>query len=94
MNDKEKLRQSVRLHNEATELAVDAYFARRDGDEEAYLRFTKESFLKESESAFMLRYDTSHHMHNILHRSAAVLANRCGEYEAAEELMTHVLVGK
>ena len=93
MDDKEKLRQSVKLHNEATELADDAFFARRDGDEEAYLRFTKEAFLKESESASMLRHDTSHPMHAILHRSAATLACRCGEYRAAEQLIAHGLAG-
>ena len=93
MNDKEKLKQSVKLHKEATELADDAFFARREGDEEAYLKFTKEAYLKESESASMLRHDTSHPMYAILHRSAATLAYRCDEYRAAEQLIAYGLAG-
>ena len=41
----------------------------------------------ESESAIILRQDPSHHMFAILHRSAATLAYRCGEYKAAEDFI-------
>lgn len=85
------LKQSVRLHREASELANKARIAQFDGDETACLQFTKKAFHKESESAKLLRKDPSHHMFVILHQSAATLAYRCGEYESAEELILEAM---
>ena len=93
MNDKEKLKQSVRLHRSASDLAGKALAARIYGDRESYLRLTREAFVKEARSAELLRHNPSHHMHAILHRSAATLAFRCGEYRAAECLIEHGLAG-
>ena len=81
------LKKSVRLHREASELANKARIAQFNGDKIAYLKLTKQAFEKESKSAKLLRQDPSHHMFTILHRSAATLAYRCGEYESAEELI-------
>ena len=87
MSAKPYLKKSVRLHREASELANKARIAQFDGDETAYLNLTEQAFVKETESAKLLRQDPSHHMFAILHRSAATLAFRCGEHESAEELI-------
>ena len=92
MDIEARLQKSVQLHNEATDLADEAFFARRARDLEAELRFTREAFSKEAKSAELLRHDPSHHMHAILHRSAATLAYRCGEYKTAEKLIFHGLI--
>lgn len=81
------LKKSVRLHREASALANRARIAQFDGDEAEYLNLTEQAFRKESESAKLLREDPSHHMFAILHRSAATLAYRCGDYESAEDLV-------
>lgn len=85
------LKKSVRLHREASELANRARVAQFDGDETAFLQLTQQAFHKESESAKLLREDPSHHMFAILHRSAATLAYRCGEYKAAEDFILYGL---
>ncbi len=85
------LKKSVRLHREASALANRARIAQFDGDEAEYLNLTHQAFRKESESAHLLREDPSHRMFAILHRSAATLAYRCGEYESAEDLVLHGL---
>ena len=87
MTAKPFLRASVRLHREASDLANRARIAQFNGDEQAYMRLTKQAFQKESESAKLLREDPSHRMFAILHRSAATLAYRCGAFESAEELV-------
>ncbi len=91
MAAKPYLKKSVRLHREASELANKARIAQFDGDEITYLQLTKQAFHKEFESAKLLREDPSHRMYAILHRSAATLAYRCGEYREAETLAAHGL---
>ena len=93
MNPKEKLKHSVRLHREASALSGKALRAHLEGDDNGYLRFTREALGKEAKSAELLRHDPSHHMYAILHRSAATLAYRCGEYGQAENLIAHGLEG-
>ncbi len=87
MDDRDYLSESVRYHDLAMEQADRAHFARRNGNMEAYLQFTHDSYLNEAKAAQLLHRDPSHHMHAILHRSAATLAYRCGEYSAAENLI-------
>ena len=94
MNEKEKLKQSVILHREASDLAGKARSAQIYGDQDTYLRLTREAFANEAESAKLLRHDPSHHMYAILHRSAATLAYRCGEHQAAEQLIAQGLIGE
>lgn len=91
MTAKPYLKQSVRLHREASELANRARIAQFDDDEMAYLNLTRQAFEKESESAGLLRQNPSHHMFSILHRSAATLAYRCGEFKAAEDTILYGL---
>ncbi len=91
MTAKSYLKQSVKLHREASALANRARIAHFNGDEDAYLQFTRQAFRKESESAKLLREDPSHHMFAILHRSAATLAYRCREYGAAEDFILYGL---
>lgn len=91
MTAKPYLKKSVRLHREASALANRARIAQFDGDESEYLDLTQQAFRKEFESAKQLREDPSHHMFTILHRSAATLAYRCGEYEYAEDLVLYGL---
>ena len=87
MDDKNYLSKSVRFHDLAMELADKAHFASRIGDTEAYLQYTHDSYVNEAKAAALLRHNPSHHMYAILHRSAATLAYRCGEYKAAENLI-------
>ena len=91
MTAKPDLKKSVRLHREASALANKARSAQFDGDDEKYLELTRKAFHKESESAKLLREDPTHHMFPILHRSAATLAYRCGEYGAAEDFILYGL---
>lgn len=91
MTAKQYLKESVRLHREASKLANRARQAEFDGDEQAYQRLTIEAFEKEAASAELLRLDPSHHMHAILHRSAATLAYRSGKYREAETLAAYGL---
>ena len=93
MSAKDDLKKSVRLHREASRLANKARLACWSGDDDGYLRYTREALGKEAKSAELLRHDPSHHMYAILHRSAATLAYRCGEYEEAEDLIAHGLSG-
>ena len=93
MSAKDDLKKSVKLHREASGLANKARLACWSGDDDGFLRFTREALGKEAKSAELLRHDPSHHMYAILHRSAATLAYRCGEYEEAEDLITHGLSG-
>lgn len=91
MDDRDYLGESVRFHDLAMEQADRAHFARRNGNIEAYLQFTHDSYVNEAKAAQFLRQDPSHHMYAILHRSAATLAYRCGEYRAAESLIVQGL---
>ncbi len=87
MKYRDNISESVRFHDLAMKFADKAHFARRNGDTKAYLELTRDSFLNEAKAAKILRQDPSHHMYAILHRSAATLAYRCGEYRAAENLI-------
>lgn len=87
MDDTDYLSESVRYHDLAMEQADQAHIARRKGNTDAYLKFTYDSFVNEAKAAQILRQDRSHHMYAILHRSAATLAYRCGEFGAAENLI-------
>lgn len=93
MNATEKVKRSVSLHREASMLSGQAFQSRFEGDEDGFLRFTREASKKEASAAALLRHDPSHHMHAILHRSAATLAYRCGHYDEAEKLIAHGLTG-
>ncbi len=81
------LSESVRFHDLAMEQADKAHFASRIGNTKAYLQYTHDSYVNEAKAAELLQHNPSHHMYAILHRSAATLAYRCGEYEAAENLI-------
>ena len=93
MTASESVERSVRLHRESTTLASKARLALITDDESSYLEYTRKAFEKESQSAELLRHEPSHHMHAILHRSAATLAYRCGENRAAETLIAQGLAG-
>ena len=81
------------MHRRAMDFANKARMADALGDDDNYMPLTRRAFECESEAAALLRHDPAHQMHAILHRSAAALAFRCGEYRAAESLIAHGLAG-
>ena len=93
MDDQEKLKKSEELHHNASQLADEAFFARREGETDEEVRLVKAAYRKEADASKLLRHVPSHRMHAIIHQSAAMLAYRCGEYRAAEKLIAHGLAG-
>ena len=85
--------KSAELHDLATDLEDEAYFARRAGDKKAELKYTRQAFEKEAEAAELLRQDPTHYMHAVLHLGAAHFAYRSGYYREAENLIAHGLIG-
>ncbi len=91
MNDKV---QSVnRLHREAMEYTDRSFVARRYGNREEYLRLTKLALEKEAAAADLMVDKDIEPTRSILHRSAATLAWRCGEYDRAKRLAYRALAG-
>ena len=81
------------LHDEAMEYADHAYFARKDGDLEGFLRYSRLAYEKEEQAALSIESVESEPTRSVLHRSAATLAYDCGEYRNAENLIFRALVG-
>lgn len=88
------MRDVSELHRLAMDLADRAADARRFGDDEAFLRYTREAFEKESEAASLVaaRLDLEP-TRSVLHRSAASLALECSEIRRAEQLISTALSG-
>ncbi len=81
------------LHEEAMEYADDAFFARREGDEEGFIEYSRLAYEKEAEAARKIESEDSEPTRSVLHRSAATLALDCGEYREAERLIARALAG-
>ena len=83
----------LNLHDEAMENADHAFFARRDGNHEAFLRYSRIAYEKEKEAALLIESQESEPTRSVLHRSAAALAFDCGEYRDAEKLIFCAFAG-
>jgi len=82
------------LHHQAMQLADQATYLRRSGEEqEANIRLRK-AFEHERRAAELAAPDPAlEPTRSVLHRSAATLACQCGEFREAERLITTALSG-
>jgi tetratricopeptide (TPR) repeat protein len=88
------MQQMKDLHHEAMELVDEADDLRRKGDAEASVDRLRRAFDRERQAAEMSAPDLAlEPTRSVLHRSAATLAWRCGEYREAERLITTALSG-
>jgi hypothetical protein len=88
------MQQMKDLHHEAMALVDEADDLRRNGNAEASLERLRRAFDRERQAADLSAPDLAlEPTRSILHRSAATLAWRCGEYREAERLITTALSG-
>ena len=83
-----------KIHNNAMNIAENAYLAKLKGDIDKYLELYHEAFYLEKEAAMMLvnKYDIEP-SRSVLFRSAASMAFICGMHKEAEKLIAHGLSG-
>jgi len=82
------------LHQKAMNLAENAFFARRNGEVDQANVIFREALRLEAEAATSLESTGgSEPTRSILLRSAASIANECGEYREAEKLIAIGLAG-
>ncbi len=91
MND--KVRTINGLHLEAMEFTDQSFVARRFGDREKYLHYTRLALDKEAQAADLMVDEDVEPTRSVLHRSAATLAWRCKEYEKSKRLIYRALAG-
>ena len=83
------------LHQEAMQIAHQAYTAQREGDNLRYLQLLKTAYEKEKEAAWQLFTKTeAEPTRSVLFRSAAWLAFHCGQAREAEQLISAALAGQ
>jgi len=78
------------LHQQAMELAEQAFVARRREEAATARSFAYRAFLLEKQAAEQAQTEPTR---SVLHRSAATLALDCGEYREAERLVAAALAG-
>ena len=88
-----KAQAIMKLHEEAMEYADIAFFARKKGEEERFLKYSQLAFENEKSAALMIESENSEPTRSVFHRSAAVLALDCGKYREAEKLIGRALSG-
>ncbi len=81
------------LHHEAMEFTGRSMRAKRYGETEEYLRFTRLALEKEAAAADLMVDEDIEPTRSVLHRSAATLAWRCQEYKRAKKLIRRALAG-
>ena len=77
-------------HQQAMELAEQAFIARRRNDLAVVRSLAYRAFVLEKQAAEQAQTEPTR---SVLHRSAATLALDCGEYRAAERLVASALAG-
>jgi hypothetical protein len=88
------MQQVNELHRKAMMLADMAEEAKRTGQADKYLEFTREALRHESEAAWKLADELLiEPSRSVLFRSAATLAMECGEIRVAEQLIAAALSG-
>src|SRR5437867_827783 len=78
------------LHQQAMELAEEAFVARRREDLATARSLAYRAYLLEKQAAEQSQTEPTR---SVLHRSAATLALDCGEYREAERLVAAALAG-
>jgi hypothetical protein len=82
------------LHEKAMEFCDEAFFAKRNGDLDAFTNFSRQALELETEAANLLKDNfEAEPSRSILYRSAASMAIDCKEYRQAEKLISMALVG-
>lgn len=82
------------LHTAAMDLAEAAFTAKLRGDLSQANKLTQQAFEKEQIAAALIANQLdAEPTRSVLHRSAATLAIDCGEFQAAERLITIALSG-
>jgi hypothetical protein len=76
------------IHQQAMELAEQAFAARRRNDEDEARSLARRAYKLEKQAAELSRTEPTR---SVLHRSAATLALDCGEYREAERLAVTAL---
>ena len=83
----------ISVHEQAMDWADKARSARRERDEDAYVKFIEHAFELEKKAALMIQSEESEPTRSVLHRSAASLAYKCKMYREAEWLVSRALSG-
>ena len=78
------------LHEQAMNIAEQAFVARHGGDSVTARSLSYDAYLLEKQAAEQSQTEPTR---SVLHRSAATLALHCGEYRAAEQLAAAALAG-
>ena len=78
------------LHQQAMELAEQAFAARRQSDTATARSLAYRAYQLEQQAAILSQTEPTR---SVLHRSAATLALDCGEYREAERLVAAALAG-
>jgi hypothetical protein len=82
------------LHNQAMDIAEDAFMRQRNGDNQAALLLFRHALILEQQAAFMLELlPENEPSRSILFRSASSLAYNAADYETAEKLAAQGLAG-
>ena len=81
------------LHHEAMEYTGRSMRAKRYGEREKYLHFTRLALEKEAAAADLMADEPIEPTRSVLHRSAATLAWRCQDYDTARKLIYRALDG-
>ncbi len=83
------------LHNQAMDLAENAFLARQKGDKIAFVQLSREAFLLEKAAAMLLQNQfDAEPTRSILFKSAAFLAFDAQEYQECRDMITYTLLGK
>jgi hypothetical protein len=87
--------QIEKLHNQAMDLAENAFLAQQKGDTNAFVQLSKEAFLLEKAAAMLLQnqLDTEP-SRSVLFKSAAFLAFDAQEFQECRNMITYTLLGK
>lgn len=82
------------LHEQAMQFAEQAFFARRQSEEDVAQEYFYHAYLLEAEAARLVAGDIAiEPTRSVLLRSAATLALDCGEVREAEKLIATALLG-
>ena len=83
------------LHEQAMDLAEDAFLAQKIGDKTTFVQLSKEAFLLEKSAALsLLNQPDAEPSRSILFKSAAFLAFDAQEFQECRDMITYTLLGK
>jgi hypothetical protein len=83
------------FHNQAMNLAENAFLAQQKGDTHTFVQLSKEAFLLEKAAAMLLQNKSdAEPSRSILFKSAAFLAFDAQEFQECRNMITYTLLGK